>query len=73
VNGIITVLASAPFTPVPGQYYEVQFRVIDDQLELLVDGVRLASAHDGAIAGGQYGVATYRTAARWQSLSAQQP
>jgi hypothetical protein len=73
VNGVISVLASADFTPVPGQGYELQFRVINDQLKLFVNRVLVASAHDGDIAQGQYGLATYRTAATWDWVSVFQP
>ncbi|MEO8017443.1 MAG: hypothetical protein ABI769_06495 [Pseudomonadota bacterium] len=73
VNGVITVLASTNFTAVPGQYYELRFRVINDQLQALVDQVLVASAHDSAIAIGQYGMATYRAATTWEYFSAAQP
>jgi hypothetical protein len=73
VDGVITVLASASFTPVAGQYYDLRFLVINDQLQVFVDRTFMASAHDDAIARGQYGLATYRTAATWESLSAVQP
>jgi pectate lyase len=73
VNGVVTVLGSANFTAVPGQYYELRFRVINDQLQLFVDNLLVVSAHDTAITKGQYGLATYRTAATWQTLQVSQP
>jgi hypothetical protein len=73
VNGVITVLASASFTPVAGQVNDLRFRVIGDQLQLFVNGELKASAHAGDIASGQYGLATYRTAATWEMLSVSQP
>ena len=73
VNGVITVLASAPFVPTLGQYYAVEFRVINDQLSLYVDQTLVASAHDGDIASGRYGIATYRAAANWDSVTVIQP
>ena len=73
VHGVVTVLASANFTPVPLQYYDLQFRVINDQLQVFVDRTLVASAHDDDIARGQYGLATYRTAATWESFSVKQP
>jgi hypothetical protein len=73
VNGVITVLASAPFAPVPGRYYDLQFRVINDQLQLFVDRTLVASAHDGVIASGKYGLATYRTRATWERFWVFQP
>ena len=73
VNGTISVLASANFTAVPGQVYELRFRAINDQLQVFVDGAMLASAHDTSISSGRYGLATYRAAATWETISVQQP
>jgi hypothetical protein len=73
VNGVVTVLASASFTPVTGRYHELQFRVINDQLQVFVDRTLKASAHDTAIARGKYGLATYRATATWETLSVLQP
>jgi hypothetical protein len=73
VNGVISVLASASFTPVRYQVYELRFRVINDELKLFVDGAMVASAHDRDIASGKYGIATYRAGALWHSLSVVQP
>jgi len=73
VDGVVTVLGSANFSAVRGRYYDVRFLVINDQLQLWVDGTLVASAHDRAIAGGKYGLATYRATARWESLSVLQP
>jgi hypothetical protein len=73
VNGVITVLGSANFTPVLGQYYQVRFLVINDQLQLYVDETLVATAHDRDIASGKYGVETYRAAANWESFWVVQP
>ena len=73
VNGVITVLGTANFSAVPGRYYDVRFLVINDQLQLYVDGTLVASAHDRAIASGKYGLATYRAAARWATFRVLQP
>ncbi len=73
VNGVITILGTANFTAVPGRYYEVQFLVINDQLHLYVDQALVATAHDRDIARGQYGIATYRAAANWDSFWVMQP
>jgi hypothetical protein len=73
VNGVITVLASANFTATLGQYCDVRFLVISDQLQVYVDGSLTATAHDGAIASGKYGLATYRAKANWETLSVLQP
>ena len=73
VDGVVTVLASANFAAVRGQYYDVRFRVINDQLQLYVDRALVAAAHDRAIASGKYGLATYRAAARWETFWVNQP
>jgi hypothetical protein len=73
VNGVNTILGTANLTAVPGRYYDLQFLVINDQLHLYVDRVLVVTAHDRAIASGQYGIATYRAAANWDTLSVMQP
>jgi len=73
VNGVATVLASASYTAPPGVYREYRLRVIDDQLQLFVNGAMVASAHDHDIARGRYGIATYRTKATWESITVVQP
>jgi len=73
VNGTPTVLASVPFTPTPGQFYNLKFTVLSDELHAYVDGVLLAQAQDGQIARGQYGMATYRAAATYQNFIVEQP
>jgi len=73
VDGVITILGTANFTAVPGRYYDVQFLVINDQLHLNVDGALVVTAHDRAIARGQYGIATYRAAANWRAFRVLQP
>jgi hypothetical protein len=73
VNGVVTVLATSAFTAVPDQYYDVRFLVINDQLHLYVDNVLVASAHDSALTIGRYGIATYRTAANWDTFWVLQP
>jgi hypothetical protein len=73
VNGVITVLATANFITVLGQYYDVRFLVINDQLQLYVNQALVATAHDREIASGKYGLATYRAAGRWDSVAVLQP
>ena len=68
VGGVITVLASASFTPVPGEAFDLRFLVIDDQLQAFINGDLVASAHAADIPQGQYGLATYRAAATWNYL-----
>jgi hypothetical protein len=73
VNGVNSVLASANFSAVIGQYYHVRFLVINDQLQLYVNHALVATAHDRAITSGKYGLATYRAAAHWESFAVLQP
>ena len=73
MNGVITVLASANYPAVVGQQFDVRFLVVNDQLQLWVNRVLVASAHDRDIAKGQYGLATYRAAANFDSLVVYQP
>jgi hypothetical protein len=73
VNGVITVLASANYPAAVGQTLDVRFLVVNDQLQLWMDGVLVASAHDRDITEGQYGLATYRAAATFWTLDVFQP
>jgi len=73
VNGVITVLASANFIATLGQYYDVRFLVIGDQLQLYVNASLVATAHDRSIASGRYGLATYRAMANWATFAVLQP
>jgi hypothetical protein len=73
VNGVVTVLATSNFTAVPDRYYDVRLLVINDQLQLYVDHVLVANAHDSDLTSGRYGIATYRAAANWDSFSVLQP
>ena len=73
VNGVNSVLATANFSAAIGQYYEVRFLVINDQLQLYVNYALVATAHDRAITSGKYGLATYRAAAHWDSFAVLQP
>jgi hypothetical protein len=73
VNGVISVLAAASFTPVIGQYYDVRFLVINDQLQVYVNYALKATAHDRAITSGKYGLATYRARANWNTFAVLQP
>jgi hypothetical protein len=73
VNGVITVLASVNYPAVPREYFDVEFKVINDQLHLYLDNVLIATAHDHDLTSGKYGLATYRAAARWSTLAILQP
>jgi hypothetical protein len=68
VNGVITVLASANLVTAPGHPRRVELEVIEDQMHLYVDEQLVLTAHDRDIPRGRYGMATYRTAATWESF-----
>jgi hypothetical protein len=73
VNGVPTVLAAAN-VPVPrDRFVGVRFRIVEDQLQLYVDGRLVLSARDDDIAEGQYGLATYRAGATWDHFFVTQP
>jgi hypothetical protein len=73
VNGVATVLASVPFTATPGRFYDLKLTVLSDELRAYVDGALVAQANDSQIREGQYGIATYRTAATFQRFEVNQP
>ena len=73
VSGSTTVLASVPFTPTVGQFYNFKFTVLSDELHAYLDGVLVAQAQDGDIPVGRYGMATYRAAATYQRFVVDQP
>jgi hypothetical protein len=73
VDGVITVLASTPFAPSPGTFYDLRFDVLGNQLHAYVNDLRLAQAIDADIPRGTYGIGTYRTAATFRTLNVLQP
>ncbi len=73
VNGVISVLASAPFAPAPGTFHDLRLDVLGNQLHAFVNGQRVAQALDDAISRGIYGLGTYRTAATFRNLNVLQP
>jgi hypothetical protein len=72
VNGVITVLGSANLVVTPGQAKQLEFVIIEDQLQLYVDRELVVTAHDRDIPRGRYGIATYRAAATWDSFRVEQ-
>ena len=73
VNGVITVLASEPFTAVPGQDHLIEFQVINDELRLFVDQKLVARANDDSFTSGQYGIGTHSATATWRQVQVSQP
>jgi hypothetical protein len=73
VDGVISVLAGAPFTAKPGQNYYIRFVVINDQLQVFVDQSLMVSAHDDSFSSGQYGIGTHSATATWEYVTVTQP
>jgi hypothetical protein len=72
VNGVVTLLGSASYTP-DGYSIHVQFRLVSDQLQVFINGRRLLSVHDDDIPEGSHGLATNRAAATWHWMYVTQP
>jgi hypothetical protein len=73
VNGVVTVLAAANFALEDGRFYTMNFRIVEDQLQLFIDDVQMLSARDDEISEGQHGLATHRAAATWNWVVVRQP
>jgi hypothetical protein len=72
VNGVTTVLDAASYTVPAGQSRDYQLRVEGNQLHAFVNGQHLLWAVDSELTEGRYGIATYRTAATFRTISASQ-
>lgn len=59
VNGIITVLGSAPLTVTPDRDYRVRLEAVGTWLRVYVDGNRLIQVRDTALTQGTVGLRTY--------------
>jgi hypothetical protein len=73
VNGVSTVLAAANYVVATGRYHEMRFRLVEDQLQLFVDGTVVLSARDDEIPEGQQGLATHKATATWDRVFVMQP
>jgi hypothetical protein len=73
VNGAGTLLAWTNYTVTTGRGYHLRFRLIEDQLQLFVNGVLVARARDSEIPAGRHGLGTYLAAATWDSVWVTQP
>jgi hypothetical protein len=73
VNGTVTVLKAVALSVSPEESHRFVFEVRGDELSASVDGTVVARAVDNSLPRGRYGVATYRTSARYALLSASQP
>jgi hypothetical protein len=72
VNGVITVLASTPFT-VNATPRRLRFDAVGDRLRVFVDGTPALEARDASIPAGQIGIGGYRAAATYAELTSYQP
>jgi hypothetical protein len=72
VDGVITVLASAPFT-VNSTPHVVRFDAIGDRLRVFVDSTPTLEARDSSIAAGKSGFGGYTTAATFGDIVSYQP
>jgi hypothetical protein len=72
VNGVVTVLASTPFT-VNSTARRLRFDAIGDRLRVFVDGAPALEARCASIPAGQIGIGGYRAAATWAELASYQP
>jgi len=73
VNGTIQVLDTAPFNASAGTTYTLRLEAIGTSLRAYVNGNVVLEANDSSHARGQYGLATYRTAATFDDLVAWEP
>jgi hypothetical protein len=73
VNGVVTVLAGAPFSAQPGRNYYVAFVVINDELRVFVDQSLVLTANDDSFSSGQYGIGTHSATATWEYVRVIQP
>jgi hypothetical protein len=72
VNGVTTTLDDARYTVPVGQARTYTLRVEGNQLHASVNGQRLLWAVDSDLAEGRYGIGSYRTAARYWTIGANQ-
>ncbi len=73
VNGTIHILDTAPFTVSAGTTYTLRLEAIGSSLRAWVNGNVVLEANDSSHAKGQYGLATYRTAATFDDFVAWEP
>jgi hypothetical protein len=66
------VLDDARYTAPVGQPRNYQLRVDGNQLHAFVNGQRVLWAVDSDLAEGRYGIGSYRTAARFWTITANQ-
>jgi hypothetical protein len=73
VNGTIHILDTAPLTVAAGTAYTLRLEAIGTSLRAYVNGNVVLEANDSSHARGKYGLATYRTAAKFDDFVAWEP
>jgi hypothetical protein len=73
VDGVITEIDTAEYAMSPGAWYALRLEAVGDKLRGYVNGVMRVEATDGAHRSGLSGIATERTAARFDYFRVHQP
>lgn len=73
VNGAITVIASASLPVTTGTNYDLRFSAIGSTLRVWVNGQLVLQGSDTSHVTGRFGLATYKTTARFDDLLTYQP
>lgn len=73
VNGVITVLDSAPFPVSPATWYSLRLDAVGDQVRAYVDGRLLVEATDTSHPAGTAGPVMFKAAVDYDDYSAVQP
>ncbi|HEU4625056.1 MAG TPA: hypothetical protein VFS52_09855 [Steroidobacteraceae bacterium] len=69
----VTVLDSAPLPVTTNTWYTLRLEAVGNSLRGYVNGRLVVEARDSSIAAGRYGMAMYKTAARFDDLLALEP
>jgi hypothetical protein len=73
LNGVVTVLDSAPFTVTTGPWYKLRMEAIQDQLRVYADGRLILEGTDATISEGRYGAIMYKAATMYDDVAVTQP
>lgn len=73
VNGVTTVLDTAPLQVTAGTWYSLRMEAIGSSLRLYVNGRLTLEANDASHARGSHGLAAFKTAVRYDDIDIRQP
>jgi len=73
VNGVVTVLGTAPLTVRANTWYDLRLDAVGNELRAFVNGAQVLQKVDASHASGQGGILTYKTAAEYVSYLSWQP